>query len=236
MKKGYARVKPKATKKAFGKAYIVAMILSATVCAFIFSFVFSPKENIPDKIEIDVPEISTEEVAQVSEPIEIEVPVTTETPKEDKPEIVEPEKTEEAGIFKNEEIKMLQPVAGGILNAYSGTKPVKSKTMGDWRVHSGIDIEAPLGTQVKAPLGGKVTASKSDKLTGNTVVIDHQNGFVSTLYNLQAVNVSAGEEVKEGQVIGTVGNSALLESAEAPHLHFELTKEGKLVNPKDYIK
>ena len=236
MKRAYIRVKPKSAKRATGKAYIVATVLSATVCAFVFSFLFSPKDDVSKEIKIDVPNVTPEEIAQVSEPVEIEVPITKEIEKEPKVEVAEPEKVQETGIFTNEEIKISKPKDGEVLIGFSGGKPVKSETMGDWRVHSGIDILGALGDKVKAPFKGEVISAENNKLTGNTVVIDHKNGYVSTLYNLQNISVSKGEKVEEGQVIGTVGNSAPLEAALAPHVHFEMKKDGKFVDPNNYIK
>lgn len=240
MKKAYVKVKPKSTKKSYGKAYIVAAIASALLCAVIFSSVLMPDKEIGEDIKIDITGVTPEEIAQVSEPLEIEVPVTTEIVKEPEREIEvpkeEPIKAEEAGIFNNADVKLMMPVSGEIISGYSGSKPVKSKTMGDWRVHSGIDIKADAGTKVKAPSDGKVVVAGNNKLTGNTVSIDHGNGFVSTIYNLESINVQQGDSVKEGDVIGTVGNSAPLESMDEPHAHFELKKDGLYVNPQEFIK
>ena len=236
MKKAYVKVKPKKTKKAAGIAYIVATVAGAAVCAVVFSFVLRPDTDIIEDMEIDLSEVTAEEIAQVSEPMVIEVE------KEPEPEKIEPEPTkppeETEPTAKNEttQVQLIMPVSGEIINEYSASKPVKSKTMGDWRVHSGIDIKAPSGTVVAAPAKGKVIASGEDKLTGKTVSIDHGNGIVSTLYNLSQINVEAGEQVEKGETVGTVGTSAPTESADDPHVHFEVKKDGKYVNPKEYIK
>ncbi len=236
MKKTYARVRPKVTKKSSGKAYIVATILSATVCAFVFSFIFAPKDNVQSEIKIDIPNVTPEEIAQVSEPVELEVPITEEITKEPKKEIEVPDESKETGVFTNEEFKISMPADGKVINDFSNGKPVKSETMGDWRVHNGIDIEASPNTQVKAPFSGKVISTENNKLTGNTLVIDHQNGYVSTMYNVENISVSNGESVKEGQILGVAGKSAPLEAALPTHLHFEIKKDGKYVNPNEYIK
>ena len=237
MKKVNARIKPKSIKRSSGKAYIVAATVSAVLCATLFSFMLKPGDELPQEVEIDVTEIKPEEIAQVSEPIEIEVPSTTEIVKAPEPEIDEPQ-TEviETGIFGSENIKIMMPVSGEIINDYSGSKPVKSKTMGDWRVHSGIDIGCSAGSEVKAPHSGKVIALANNKLTGNTLSIDYGNGFVSTLYSLDRINVSVGDEIEKGDVLGIVGNNSPLEANEDLHLHFELKKDGNFVNPIDYVK
>jgi len=236
MKKAYAKAKPKSVKKTHKGAYIVTAALSAVLCAAIFSFLFSPDEIEPE-IKIEVPDVKIDETAQASESLEIEIPTTEEIA--DIPKIEEiPDKpqTEEAGNIISADIEITMPASGDIINEFSGTKPVKSKTMGDWRVHSGIDIKAPKGESVNAPADGKIIEAYNSKLTGNTVVIEHSGGFVSTLYNLGSIAVETGNKVKTGDKIGTVGTSSALEALEDPHVHFELKKEGKTVNPKEYVK
>lgn len=236
MKRAYVKVKPKSVKKPFKKAYIVTAAVSAVLCATMFSFLFGPDDNIENEIKIEVPDVKIDETAQVSEPIEIEIPVTEEIEKvpEIEADTIDPETEETGGIF-SADVRITMPVSGDIINEFSGTKPVKSKTMGDWRVHSGIDIKAPKGEAVCAPADGKIIEAYNSKLTGNTVSIEHDGGLVSTLYNLESIAVETGNKVKSGEKIGTVGTSAALESLEEPHVHFELKKEGKTVNPKDYI-
>ncbi len=235
MKKAYVKVKPKKVKKSSGRAYIVLLALSAAVCAFVFSFMFRPDAEVVPTPEIDISEVTPEEIAQVSEPLEIEVPKEEVpiTPPEEEAEAVETnEPVEEEETFNG---KFSIPVQGEVINEYSGSKPVKSKTTGEWRVHSGIDIKAPTGTVVTAPAGGKVISAGEDKLTGMTVKIDHGDGFVSTLYNLEKISVESGAQVKKGDTIGTVGKSAVLEAADEPHVHFEIKKDGKYISPKDYM-
>ena len=72
---------------------------------------------------------------------------------------------------------------------------------------------------------------------GLTVVIEHNNGY-STVYSnlLKAEFVTAGESVKKGQTIGTVGNTATFEISDEPHLHFEITKDGTNLDPELYLK
>lgn len=236
MKKVNVKVKPKKVKNSSGRAYIVLMALSAAVCAFVFSFVLRPDKEVVPKAEVDISEVTPEEIAQVSEPVEIEIPkekIPTPPPekKTEPAEKIEP--VEEEKTFDG---KFSIPVDGEIINEYSASKPVKSKTTGEWRVHSGIDIKAPEGTSVKAPAGGKVIFSGEDRLTGMTVKIDHGDGFVSTLYNLEKINVSNGSQVKKGDTVGTVGTSAVLEAADDPHVHFEIKKDGKTISPKDYMQ
>ncbi|MEA4954581.1 MAG: M23 family metallopeptidase [Pseudoflavonifractor sp.] len=128
------------------------------------------------------------------------------------------------------------PVKGEILREYSVETLAYDKTMGDWRAHDGIDIAATVGTQVMAPAGGTVSDLYTDDLMGTTVVISHANGVMSTCSNLAAVpSVEIGDTVRTGDVIGSVGQTAISESAEASHLHLSMTKDGVSVDPTDYL-
>ncbi len=129
------------------------------------------------------------------------------------------------------------PLKGAVLNAYSGDKVVKSKTLDDWVMHTGVDITAEVGTPVKAMSGGKVTEIKNDDMWGTTVTIEHADGIVSYYANLKsAVSVKQGQQVKMGAVIGAVGETAEIEQAEESHLHFGVKKDGEWIDPMSLAK
>lgn len=129
------------------------------------------------------------------------------------------------------------PLSGKIQAEYSMDKLVFSPTFNEWRTHSGVDISAPRGEVVKAIGNGAVSEIKSDPRYGFTVVIDHKNGYKSLYANLASdKSLKVGQEVKQGDPIGSVGATAIFESAEATHIHFELFKENKLVDPAAYIE
>lgn len=129
------------------------------------------------------------------------------------------------------------PLNGEILNAYSGDKVVKSKTLDEWVMHTGIDISAQASTPVKAAAAGKVIEVKNDDMWGACVVIDHGNGVESHYYNLKsAINVKKNQQVKLGDTIGAVGETAEIERAEAPHLHFAIKQNGEWIDPMTLIQ
>lgn len=129
------------------------------------------------------------------------------------------------------------PLSGEIINDYSNGELVKSETMGDWRTHDGIDIAAPKATPVKACGDGTVTDIKQDGMWGTCITIDHGNGIQSIYCGLnETVQVKPDQQVKIGEVIGSVGETNQLESALPEHLHFAMKKDGKWVNPTEYIK
>ncbi|HEX3028082.1 MAG TPA: M23 family metallopeptidase [Clostridia bacterium] len=132
--------------------------------------------------------------------------------------------------------KFLMPVFGQISFGYAQDKLVYSKTLEDWRTHSGVDIAAERGTPVKAVADGVVTDIKNDPQYGVIVKIDHKDGTKSVYANLASDDaVSPNQKVKQGDVIGAVGNSASLESAEQSHLHFEVLKSDENVDPVAYL-
>ncbi len=99
-----------------------------------------------------------------------------------------------------------------------------------WRAHNGVDYAAPLGTPVLATADGRVESLGWNGGYGNTVVLDH-GGAYSTLYaHLSRIpaNLSAGQRVAQGDVIGYVGQTGL---ASGPHLHYEFRVNGQHQNP-----
>ena len=128
------------------------------------------------------------------------------------------------------------PVKGEVLRGYTVEALAYDQTMGDWRAHDGIDIAADPGAQVMAPAGGTVADVGQDDMMGTTVTILHADGVMSTCANLAAVpNVEIGDTVRTGDIIGSVGGTALGESAEASHLHLSMTKDGMSVDPVSYL-
>ena len=130
---------------------------------------------------------------------------------------------------------VVAPLRGDVLTAFSMEELVYSPTLGDWRTHNGVDIAAQQGTTVLAASAGAVLSVTDDPLMGTTVVLEHDNGYQTTYANLQAKpNVEAGDPVSAGQIIGAVGTTAAAESGQ-PHLHFAVTKDGKAVDPNEYL-
>ncbi|MBQ9735859.1 MAG: M23 family metallopeptidase [Clostridia bacterium] len=132
----------------------------------------------------------------------------------------------------------LAPATGAVSKRHDDSLPVYSATMGDFRVHEGIDIATEAGADVFATARGTVSLVWSDPLMGECLSIDHGNGVVSIYKNLAtdlAEGIQKGATVTAGQKIATVGDGALIESAEEAHLHFEMTFEGKQVDPLTYI-
>ena len=106
---------------------------------------------------------------------------------------------------------------------------------GTWKFHSGVDLAGPSGTPIVATRDGTVTMAKTgwNGGNGNYVTINHGDGFSSSyLHMLENLQVSVGQKVKAGQVIGYMGSTGI---STGPHLHFTIYYNGNTVNPADYI-
>lgn len=132
--------------------------------------------------------------------------------------------------------KFIMPVVGSVTFAFAMDRLIYSKTLEEWRTHSGVDLAADRGTPVKAAADGIVTDIKHDPRFGITIVIDHGSGLKTVYANLASDDmVNPNQKVKQGDIIGCVGNTALFESAEQSHLHFEVLKDNEPVNPETYL-
>jgi murein DD-endopeptidase MepM/ murein hydrolase activator NlpD len=145
-------------------------------------------------------------------------------------------KAQASSIIKEKDIEFELPVVGKIIFDYSMDQPIYSKTLNDWRTHAGVDIGASLGTPVKAAADGIVKEVKNDSRFGYTVVIEHGKTFTSVYASLgKEILVKENQRVKVGELIGNVGNSAPFEILKSPHIHFEILKDGKNEDPKNYL-
>lgn len=142
----------------------------------------------------------------------------------------------QASNVKEKDPTFVKPIEGEILKEYAKDSLVYSETLKEWTTHLGIDIKAERATVVKAAADGTVKYIKNDPRYGLTIIIEHSNGFETRYANLLTTEfVSEGEEVKSGQTIGTVGDSAIYEIVDESHLHFELLKNSESMNPAKYI-
>ena len=132
----------------------------------------------------------------------------------------------------------LSPVRGSVGKAYSGSALVWSDTMNDYRVHGGLDLSASVGDAVTAPADGVVKEIWKDPMMGWCISLSHAGGAVLTVKNVAADfpdGITPGKEVRAGELIAAVGDGALAELAEAPHVHVELEIDGTRVDPARYL-
>ena len=123
------------------------------------------------------------------------------------------------------------PMGTDILKDYSRGEVVKSKTMGDWRLHEGVDFGGAKGNDVLAVQAGKVKKVYMDALWGTVLELDLGNGMLVRYCGLQEGSTpERGSAVKQSAVIGRLGIIPI-EEADTPHLHLEITVNGKIVDP-----
>ena len=100
------------------------------------------------------------------------------------------------------------------------------------RFHEGMDFTAPVGTPVRATGNGVVVLTQSTGAQGLKIIIDHGYGFRTVYAHLDKFTVRTGQKVVRGEIIGSVGSTGM---STAPHLHYEVHKNGKPVNPINYF-
>ncbi len=170
-------------------------------------------------------------------------PMETEDPVEET-EAIEPEPlVEETSVYEETQTVFSEtvtsyvwPVQGDIVMPYAVQTLLYDSTMADWRTHAGIDIACDVGTQVLASAPGIVVSVIDDELYGTTVEIDHANGVHTVYANLACEPpVGEGDHVTMGQVIGSVGNTALGEVNQVAHLHFATRLDGAPADPMEYL-
>lgn len=132
---------------------------------------------------------------------------------------------------------LVLPVKGAVLKKHDATLQVYSTTMGDYRVHLGVDIVTTDNAPVYAAADGKIEKIWEDVKMGYCMAVKHGGDCVTIYKNLGETlpeGIAEGVSVRSGQLIATVGNSAMIEVAEDPHLHFEMTVAGLSVDPLEY--
>ena len=99
---------------------------------------------------------------------------------------------------------------------------------GNRRFHRGVDVAAAYGTEVEAAAPGRVEFAGTQRGYGKTIVVEHEDGVRTRYAHLSEIAVARGETVAAGAVVGRVGQSG---RATGPHLHFEVQRDGRTVDP-----
>ncbi|HET9299309.1 MAG TPA: M23 family metallopeptidase [Candidatus Polarisedimenticolaceae bacterium] len=123
----------------------------------------------------------------------------------------------------------LLPVSGFFSDGFGWRK---DPITGQRAFHEGVDIVAETGTAVRAPADGIVVAAGRNSSYGRAVDLSHGYGLSTRFGHLSAVTVQPGDKVKRGDIIGRVGSTG---RSTGPHLHYEVFKEGRQVNPRRYL-
>lgn len=211
----------------YGKGYYIVLILCAAVIG-ITGFLYyqnaqeaQPVSQEPEQqatISVDATEADISVVA--TRPMEVQKPQTTEP-------------AENSG---KKPLKTAAPVSGETVVGFSMDCLSYNQTTRDWRVHNGVDIAAEPGTEVLAAADGTVYTTYTDDIMGTTVVIRHADGYTTQYASLsEDLKVSTGDQVTLGQVIGTVGETAIIETTMGPHVHFTVLLDDKAIDPAEFL-
>ena len=193
--------------------------------------------------------MSKDETAGVVDSVQVPDPKNESQNEEDSLKFFEQDLKEGSDDYitteeKNETVETKASKAGVIVNPteqkeilkkYSNSNPVYSKTFNDWRVHNAIDIKAEQGSKVKAITDGTVKEIYDDPLFGQTIVVEHDGGFLayySGLGNTTLVNVN--DKVEAGQDIGSI-NDIPSEKADGYHLHLAIKKDDAFIDPLEIL-
>ncbi|MDU8430150.1 peptidoglycan DD-metalloendopeptidase family protein [Pseudomonas syringae] len=98
--------------------------------------------------------------------------------------------------------------------------------------HSGLDFAVPAGTPIKSPAAGKVILTGNYFFNGNTVFVDHGQGFISMFCHMSKIDVKVGDQVPRGGVVGKVGATG---RATGPHMHWNVSLNDARVDPAIFI-
>lgn len=216
-----------------GKGVYIALALCVMVVGVLGWFaIFGGEEPVEDVVN---PEPVVEQRPVDNRPSE-QRPVEEKDPEPQAEPVIQPEPVEE--VVEVEELlpQVISPLDGTTVTVFSMTELMYDETMGDWRTHNGLDIQAAEGDAVKTAADGTVVEVVDDELMGTTVIIEHAGGYTTHYSSLQTEPpVGKGEEVFAGDIIGYVGATAAAESSMGPHLHFSVAKDGKIVDPAEYV-
>lgn len=129
----------------------------------------------------------------------------------------------------------LLPMGNDIVKDFSNGEIVYSETMGDWRVHNGVDFGGSAGNDVLAVSDGRIYKVYEDSFWGTVAEIDHGNGMIVRYCGLKSGSVlPEGGEVKKGDKIGSLGHIPV-ELVDSDHLHLEVLIDGEVVDPLEAL-
>ena len=211
-----------------GRGYYISLLLCAVAIGLAGFLYYSSVEEEPPALQ----QPQAEATASAEQALQ-DVPVLATEPAP-KPAVPSTEAASEPA--EKRPLKTAAPVSGEEVYGYSMEALSYNQTTRDWRVHNGVDIAAEAGTEVLASADGEVYTTYEDELLGYTVVIRHEGGYTTKYSCLsEELSVSPGDVVSVGDVIGTVGETALVETVLGPHVHFSVTYQNEPMDPAEFL-
>ncbi|MBE5816458.1 MAG: hypothetical protein E7315_01885 [Clostridiales bacterium] len=202
--------------------------------------IVSPPLNTNDIINNYTPPVNSQEVITPRPTATIPI-VSTPTPViQVTPPVIETPTPTSGPVSSDTEVSFFIELpfdAQSVINDFSDDELVFSETLDEWTTHAGVDFKCSIGEEVRCAADGIVSNIIDDPLYGTTVIVQHKDGF-STLYSgIDPSSVQYDELVARGQILGTVsGEIPIEESIKESHIHFELFKDGQIINPLEYTR
>jgi len=236
-----------AWKKLQDKGYYIVLtlcVLAIGISGYIFVSTAIRQSDQPDEslsVPVTVDKLPQDSPASSSAPTagpahEEDEPPASVTPSQPTVPTPAPSQAERDEQLRQEAKKLaVPPLQGEGIQTFSMDSLSYNETTRDWRLHDAVDIAAQ--GQVRAVMAGTVTEIYEDDAFGATVVITHDGGYETRYSNLSAdMAVTVGARVAPGDIIGAVGDTALLEAGSAPHLHFQVLLNGEPTDPTEFLE
>lgn len=213
-------------KKLNRSAVLTILSLAVAIIIIITAAVIANRDKEPTKLPDTTGTEKPSETLGTEKPTE---PTETQKPSD------KPSGSTQVG---NQLPSFILPVSGVLSSKHDPDMQVFSPTMNDYRVHLGVDLVTKENAPVYSAADGKVAKIWVDPLMGYCMAISHSGDCVTVYKNLADTlpeGISEGVSVRSGQLIATVGNSAMVEVGSEPHLHFEMTVGELAVDPLEYF-
>lgn len=213
------------------------LALFVCICLVAIGGVWFTKNNVDELTSNDLFVNKTNDNSKIEED-EVHL-IEKETEKEDSiPTSTESNENLQRAKEKQEnKSSKLSFLGNEVVREYSEKEPSYSKTLDLWEIHKGLDISAEKGYEIKSLLNGKVVNVFKDDKHGMSVRVQSDNNVVVVYSNLdEKISVEKGQEVTEGQILGTVGNTTSVESEDGTHVHIEAFKGEESIDPMTFIK
>ena len=228
-----------------GKGFYIVLFLCAAVIGLSAWMMAAGNKAMSDLNDINSMNFDTSRVETViippqSKAEEIKPVIAPEI--ESSAPVISPKQDETVNVWHEGDVMAVEaplyiwPVRGELERRHDIENLSYDVTLRDWRTHDGVDIMAPLGASVAASSSGTVLSVEDDSLYGTVVSIQHGDGAVSIYANLADMpTVSVGDWVDAGDIIGSVGSTAICEIGQGTHLHFAMSVDGCSVDPLEYL-
>ena len=239
------KIKSFFSKLMSGKSFLAVTAVSFCFIIIVTLAVYRTSVSRLNDILFSAPDSSTEQVRQnedsITDPRFTFPDITEDTPEPQEQETsvgwTRPEERESTQTTTQKETQpvisndsFVLPVTDTVQRSYSPTTPVYDETMCDWRVHKGIDFACEEKAEVRSVGNGRVTKVIADNSFGYIVEIDHGDFTARYCGLTQGTTVRIDDTVSIGDTVGVIG-SVPCENRQGCHLHFEVIKDGKAVEP-----